>query len=136
VTEAEIRAYYQQLHDELTANYYAGTSGLTKEQFDTQHAQIWSDMETQLIAEGYLESPTPPHSMHVARLVAINPTAARPAMIERNWEGDVYSYNCLITQDIRNQYAAGQIQAGDFVLAHFDDIDQVIITHKIFKSWS
>jgi len=59
MTEAEIRAYYQELHDTLSADYYAGTSGLTKEEFDIQHGQIWTDMQAALIADGYIPEPKP-----------------------------------------------------------------------------
>lgn len=58
-TEAEIKANYKAQHDALSEGYYAGTSGLTKEQFDQQHGQIWSDMEATLIAAGYLIPPVP-----------------------------------------------------------------------------
>lgn len=62
-TEAEIKAKYKMLHDELSDAYYAGTSGLTKEEFDFQHGKVWTDMETELIAEGYLTPPIPPRDL-------------------------------------------------------------------------
>lgn len=52
--EAEIKAKYKKLHDDLSDAYYGGTSGLTKEEFDIQHGKIWGDMETELIAEGFM----------------------------------------------------------------------------------
>lgn len=58
-TEAEIKAKYKNLHDDLSKSYYGGTSGLTKEEFDAQHGQIWADMEAELIAGGYLTLPEP-----------------------------------------------------------------------------
>ncbi len=60
-TEAEIKAKYKNLHDTLSENYYAGTSGLTKEEFDIQHGKIWANMEAKLIAGGYLIPPTAIH---------------------------------------------------------------------------
>jgi len=54
-TEAEIKAKYKKLHDDLSESYYAGTSGLTKEEFDAQHGKIWADMEAELITEGHLK---------------------------------------------------------------------------------
>ena len=62
-TEKEIRDNYKEQHDTLTADYYGGTSGLTKEQFDIQHGQIWSNMEAELIAEGYIIPPEPPRDL-------------------------------------------------------------------------
>ena len=54
MTEAEVKTYYKALHDDLSESYYAGTSGLTKEQFDYEHAKIWDDMQKELILEGYI----------------------------------------------------------------------------------
>lgn len=74
MTEAEIRAYWKDLHDTLSADYYDGTSGLSKEEFDTQHGQIWADMEAELIAEGYKQ---PPPESQVFIPVALPATAAK-----------------------------------------------------------
>jgi len=62
-TEIEIKANYKQQHDILTASYYGGTSGLTKEEFDQQHGQIWANMEAELIAGGYLTIPESPRDL-------------------------------------------------------------------------
>ena len=62
-TEKEIKSKYQKLHDKLSSSFYAGTSGLTKEQFDLQHGQIWADMEAELIAGGFITPPTPPRDL-------------------------------------------------------------------------
>jgi len=59
MTEKEIKDKAKQDHDTLSASYYAGTSGLTKEQFDLQHGQIWDDMTTELLAEGFIKPPQP-----------------------------------------------------------------------------
>ena len=59
LTEKEIKATYKSQHDSLSESYYAGTSGLTKEEFDQQHGQIWDDMKSEFIAEGYLAIPEP-----------------------------------------------------------------------------
>ena len=58
-TEAEIIAKYKALHDTLSESYYGGTRGLSKEEFDAQHGQIWNDMEAELIAAGYRQPPAP-----------------------------------------------------------------------------
>ena len=54
LAEKEIKEKYKKLHDELSTSYYAGSSGLTQEQFDLQHSEIWSNMETELIAGGFI----------------------------------------------------------------------------------
>jgi len=56
-TEQERKAKYQKLHDDLSKAYYGGTSGLTKAEFDAQHSQIWSNMEAELIAGGFMTAP-------------------------------------------------------------------------------
>ncbi len=59
-TQKEIEARYKQQHNKLTKSYYSGKSGLTKDEFDAQHAKIWGDMEAELIANGFREAPKPP----------------------------------------------------------------------------
>lgn len=44
----EIKAKFSGKHDDLTKSYYGGESGLTKDEFDTQHAKIWSDMDAEI----------------------------------------------------------------------------------------
>ena len=63
LTAEEIRAKSKALHDEISASYYSGTSGLSKEQFDLQHGKIWNDMEADLITEGYKKTPKPPRDL-------------------------------------------------------------------------
>ena len=63
MTEDEIRDKAKQDHATLSASYYAGTSGLAKEQFDIQHGQVWADMEAKLIAGGYWRIPEPPRDL-------------------------------------------------------------------------
>ena len=54
-TEIEIKTKYKTLHNDLTESYYGGKNKLTKAEFDLQHGKVWSDMEAELIAEGYLK---------------------------------------------------------------------------------
>ena len=58
MTEDEIKVRYKELHDLLSESYYI-FHNIPKEDFDLQHGQIWKDMETELIAEGYLQPPQP-----------------------------------------------------------------------------
>ena len=61
--QEEIRAKYKKQHDELSEAFYAGTSGLTKEQFDTQHGKVFSNMDAELkMASDYVE-PVPPRNL-------------------------------------------------------------------------
>ena len=58
MTEAEIKDKYKALHNKLSESYYKRHE-LIKEEFDFQHGKIWSDMDAELIAEGYLKPPEP-----------------------------------------------------------------------------
>lgn len=135
MTADEIRIKYKELHDNLSESYYKGTSGLTKEEFDIQHGQIWADLETELIAEGFKQLPQPPDSTHIAILVSIDVSKARPAKVKRVWEGGDYFHDCFVTETIKDQYLAGNIAIGDHLLVHFDPIGEQIVTAKVFKSW-
>jgi len=77
----------------------------------------------------------PPLSTHVSTLVSIDVGRARPAKVKRIWEGRDYFYDCFITENIKDQYVAGDIKIGDHLLVHFEAGEQ-IITAKVFKSWA
>jgi len=76
-----------------------------------------------------------PRSTHVSVLTAVNASAVRPATIKRVWEGNDYFFDCFVTQTVRDEYVAGKIELGDYVLVHFDDIGEQLVVSKIFKSW-
>lgn len=78
---------------------------------------------------------TIPHSTHLSVLEAVDTAKARPARIKRVWEGRDYFYDCFVTEIVKDQYVAGDIVVGDYVLVHFDDIGEQIVTAKVFKSW-
>jgi len=40
--QTKLATKFKKQHDELTANFLTGESGLTREQFDAQHAAIWA----------------------------------------------------------------------------------------------
>ena len=62
LTGKEIKASYKQLHDLLSESYY-NFHNISKEEFDTQHGQIWANMEAELIAEGLITIPEPPRNL-------------------------------------------------------------------------
>ena len=59
--EAEIIAYHKEIHDEITAEYYADPENYPggKKAFDAVHGENWNHMDDQLIAEGYRDPPGP-----------------------------------------------------------------------------
>lgn len=73
-TEAEIKAKYSLLHDELSDSYYLRHE-LTKEEFDLQHGNLWINMETELIAEGYLPQVPDPDTIRAQEILASSPDA-------------------------------------------------------------
>lgn len=91
--------------------------------------------------------PPPPLSTHPARIDAVNPGAVKPATVTRIflteggfttlWNGKEYQYDCYVTQNIVDEWQAGKIAVGDFVLIHYleGDITKPILTHKIYHSW-
>lgn len=112
--------------------------GKLQEDFDIQHGQIWRNHEQELIANGYLEpppEPEPPLSTHISIIDAIDTSKARPVRIKRVWEGKDYFYDCLVTESVKDQYVSGDVKVGDYVIVHFDDIGELVVTGKVYKSW-
>lgn len=87
--------------------------------------------------EPYIEPvpPEPPRSTHISTIDAIGTSKAKPARIKRIWEGRNYFYDCFVTESVKDQYIAGDVAVGDYVIVHFDDIGEQIVTAKVFKSW-
>ncbi len=79
--------------------------------------------------------PEPPRSTHISTIDAIDTAKARPVRIKRVWEGRDYFYDCFVTESVKDQYVAGDVKVGDYVLVHFDDTRKQIVTAKVFKSW-
>lgn len=79
--------------------------------------------------------PEPPHSTHISIIEAIDPTKARPVRIKRTWEGKDYFYDCFASQSVKDQYVAGDVKVGDYVVAFWSDIGEQIVTAKVYKSW-
>lgn len=97
-----------------------------------------------IISEGLLPSvydepeppiPDPPRSTHISTLVSVDVNKARPANIKRVWNGNDYFYDCFVTQAVKDEYQAGNIAIGDYLLVHFDEVGEQVVTDKVFKSW-
>ena len=83
-----------------------------------------------------------PHSEHVGKLISVNPSQLKPAVVRRKFEGELYDVNCLVTQSVAELFQAGKIQVNDYVLVSFieempDETEKniAIITDKVYKSW-
>ena len=72
-----------------------------------------------------------------AILETVNVSAVKPATVRRNWEGIDYVLDCYITQHVRDEWLAGNIAIGDYVLVEYleQDPDKAGIIAKIVKTW-
>lgn len=82
-----------------------------------------------------LPTTEPPTSTHIATLVAVDASKARPAKVKRIWDSREYLYDCLVTQAVKDEYQAGKIAIGDYVIVHYDDSGEQIVIAKVYKSW-
>ena len=85
-----------------------------------------------------------PVSEHIGKLIAVNPSLAKPATIRRRFMGKDYDINCLVTQNIVNMWTSNpkQLNIDDFVLVSFiEEIPNTterqvaIVTDKVYQSW-
>lgn len=78
-----------------------------------------------------------PTSQHLARIKSIDVSKAKPITVTREYEGQEFDINCVVTEDIKEQYQAGKINTGDIVIVTYceERQDQAIVLSKIFKSW-
>lgn len=83
-----------------------------------------------------------PTSQHIAKLVAIDPGALRPATVTRKFLGETYQVSCLVSQTAVELYQAGKLQVGDFVIVVFIDeipdtqeYNLAIVVDKVWRSW-
>jgi hypothetical protein len=113
---------YRMLHDDFDADYVIGVG--------QPHGTLTFTDEPTPVAQT-----EPTRSTHIATLESVDPTKARPARIKRVWEGRAYHYDALVTQTVKDEYVAGKIKVGDYLIVHFDDMGELVVTAKIFKSW-
>lgn len=98
-------------------------------------AYLYDPIGKSLIDNPDFVGPEPPRSTYISAIEAIDIAKARPVKVKRVWQGKDYFYDCLVTESVKDQYAADDIHIGDYVIVHFDDIGEQIVTAKIFKSW-
>lgn len=123
--------YFKQIEDDRIISVEAksinepssGFVEVTKEEYDT------------FITSLPTPESEPPRCTYISLLEAVNPTKARPARIKRMWENREYFYDCFVSQTVKDEYEAGKIKVGDYIIVHFDDIGEQIVMAKVFKSW-
>lgn len=84
-----------------------------------------------------LPPPIPPLCTHWAVIDSINLGSEKPVRVKRTWEGMEYTVNCYATESVKDQYQAGNIVVGDYVMVEFldDDPDRAVVFAKVFKTW-
>lgn len=99
--------------------------------------QYMSELDLQPITAADL-----PHSQHIAKLVDVDPTAVRPATVIRRYLGRNYTVDCLVSQSVKDMYARGDLQVGDYVIVSFIDeipntteFNVCVVVDKVWGSW-
>ena len=72
-----------------------------------------------------------------AILEAVNVTAVKPATVRRTWENTDYVLDCYITQHVKDEWLAGNLAIGDYVLVEYLDQDpnKAGVVAKVVKTW-
>jgi len=148
MTREEIDQKYSELftslHDEFFETINEGTSQQERrlrldksaDELNSRYFEIQQEHETELEAGGFAPPPPePPRSPHISTIEAIDTTKVRPVRIKRVWESRDYFYDCFVTESVKDQYLAGDVAVGDYVIVHFADIKEQIVTAKVFRSW-
>ena len=123
--------YYKRVKDSKITNVEAKSIDATSPNFVKATKAEYDEF----IASLPVVKPEPPISTHISIIDAINTDETKPVRIKRVWEGRDYFYDCLVTQSIKDQFIAGDIVVGDYVIVHFDDREEQIVMEKVFKSW-
>lgn len=123
--------YYKQVKEGVIVSVESKSSNVASPDFIEATKAEYDDF----IASLPVIEPQPPISTYISVIDAIDTTKARPVRIKRVWNGKDYFYDCLVFESVKDQYVAGNIAVGDYVLVHFDDIGEQVVTGKIYKSW-
>lgn len=80
-------------------------------------------------------APSPPLCTHWAVIENINPGEEKPIRVKRAWGDKEYIVDCYVTEAVKDQYLAGDIAIGDYVLVQFldDSQDRAIVFAKVLK---
>ncbi len=72
-----------------------------------------------------------------AILEGVNVTAVKPATVRRTWQSTDYVFDCYITQHVRDEWLAGRIAIGDYVLVEYLGLDpnKAGVIAKVVKTW-
>ena len=84
-----------------------------------------------------LEANDLPCSQHLARIKEVDVQKPKPVVVTRDAFGKSFDIPCVVTQDIKEQYQAGNIQVGDIVIVSYceERPEAAMVQSKIYKSW-
>lgn len=106
---------------------------------DEYNPRNWYLSELNLLP---IDSTDLPHSQHIGKIIAIDPSIARPITIERQFHGTNYNVRCFVSQSVVDMYVSGDINAGDYVIVSFIDespnnteYNVAIVVDKVYRSW-
>ncbi len=79
----------------------------------------------------------PPVSSFWAVLDSVNVAAVKPATVTRSWGGTNYTFDCYISEHVKDEWVAGHIVIGDYVLVEVLDWDpdKMGVVAKVYKTW-
>lgn len=97
--------------------------------------------EVNLVNEVILTNPAykprPRLCTHWAIVDSFNTGEEKPMRVKRTIGGYEYQVDCYVTETVKDQYLAGDVAVGDFVLVHFldDDPNRAVVFAKVYRSW-
>jgi hypothetical protein len=74
---------------------------------------------------------------HWAEIKQFNIGQEKPLQGERTFNHIKYTFDCYVTQALINEYQAGQLQVGDYIIVEFIEgkINRPLAIAKVYKSW-
>ena len=72
-----------------------------------------------------------------AKAKGFNASSERPLTVERTYRGTTYTIDCYVTTQIKDEYQAGTLTIGDYVIISFIDGDpeKACAILKAHKTW-
>lgn len=95
------------------------------------------DLANEVIVSNPDYKPRPQLCTHWARIESLDPARTRPVVVTRTWGEYEYTFDCFVTEGVKDQFLSGDILVGDFVLVEFLDnrADRAIVFAKVLKTW-
>lgn len=83
-----------------------------------------------------------PRSQHIGRLIDVDMTRAKPALVRRWYLGETYDSWCLVSQGVVDMWIADTLNVNDWVIVSYieeipdaQEYNVTIVTGKVYVSW-